>query len=111
MGKGTIEKSTYKTSRGYYLSHNYDERLGGEFDFLIEPLRGNDDELFFMLKKTDNGSYEVTGEGYIITSKESLNRHQRELKNEIRGKTIWYYHIDNNGTVIKKEKGQQFRSV
>lgn len=112
MGKGTIgNKSGYHTKRGYYLSHDYDERFGGEFDFLLEPLHGNDDERFFYVQKTEGGKYEVTGEGYIITSKDSLSRHMKTLKRELHGKSIWYYHIDErSGRVIRKEKENEIQA-
>ena len=65
MGRGSIgNRSGYKTVRGYYISGGYHEGFGGKFNFLLEPLIGNDDERFFYVEKTDNGKYEVTGEGY-----------------------------------------------
>ena len=81
MGKGTIgNRTSYRIRRGYYLSVDYDERFGGKFSFLLEPLIGNDDERFFYVYKNGDGKYEVTGEGYIITAKESLNRHLKKTK-------------------------------
>ena len=86
MGKGTVgNRTSYKNLRGYYLSRDYDEKVGGKFSFLLEPLIGND-ELFFYIRKTEDGRYEITGEGYIITEKESLNRHLRDLKKRTAGK-------------------------
>ena len=29
------------------------------------------------------------------------------MKKELPGKTIWYYHIDKDGNVIRKEKGYE----
>ena len=108
MGKGTIgNKSGYKTKRGYYISSDYDENYGGKFDFLLEPLDGNEGERFFYVQKLANGKYEVTGEGYIITSKQSLNRHLKDLREELPVKVIWYYHIDRDGNVIRKERGHE----
>jgi len=108
MGKGTIgNKSGYKTKRGYYLSSDYDEKVGGKFDFLLEPLHGNEGERFFYVLRLPDGKYEVTGEGYIVTNKDSLRRHLQQLKSELPGKAIWYYHIDKNGNVIRKEKGYE----
>lgn len=108
MGKGTIgNRSSYKNRNGYYLSRDYDERVGGKFTFLLEPLIGNDDELFFYVMKTDNGKYEITGEGYIVTSSDSLKSHLMGLRKKLPGRTIWYYHIDQNGSVIRKEKGYE----
>lgn len=108
MGKGSFaNKSGYKTKRGYYISSDYDAKVGGKFDFLLEPLFGNEGERFFYVQKLENGRYEVTGEGYIVTSKESLHRHLQQLKKELPGKSIWYYHIDNSGAVIRKERGYE----
>lgn len=108
MGAGSIgNRNDYKTVRGFYLSGDYDERYGGKFGFLLEPLIGNENERFFYVQKTDNGKYEVTGEGYDITSKASLYRHLKCLKKELRGKCIWYYHIDSSGCVLRKEKGNE----
>lgn len=112
MGKGTIgNRAGYRTRRGYYLYHDYDERFGGKFDFLLEPLHGNDEERFFYVERIENGRYEVTGEGYIITSRDSLGRHLKRLKEELRGKSIWYYHIDKqSGRVLRKEKGNEIQA-
>lgn len=108
MGKGTIgNKSGYKTKRGYYISSDYDEKYGGKFDFLLEPLHGNDEERFFYVQKLENGKYEVTGEGYVINSKQSLYRHLKDLREELPGKVIWYYHIDKDGNVLRKERGYE----
>ena len=108
MGSGSIgNRSGYKTVRGYYISGGCNEGFGGKFNFLLEPLIGNDDERFFYVEKTDNGKYEVTGEGYVITSKDSLYRHLKCLKKELQGKCIWYYHIDSAGCVLRKEKDHE----
>ena len=63
--------------------------------------------LKILAEKTDNGKYEVTGEGYVITSKDSLYRHLKCLKKELQGKCIWYYHIDSAGCVLRKEKDHE----
>ena len=46
MGKGTMNCKDYKTKCGYYLDKDYDEKVGGEFYFLLLPLLG--DKRFFM---------------------------------------------------------------
>ena len=38
MGKGTMNCKDYKTKCGYYLDKDYDEKVGGEFYFLLLPL-------------------------------------------------------------------------
>ena len=69
MGKGSIgNKSGYKTRKGYYISSDYDEKFGGKFSLFLEPLNGNDGELFFYVMKHENGKFEVTGEGYYVIS-------------------------------------------
>ena len=110
MGKGTIgNKPSYRTKRGYYVSSDYDERVGGKFDFLLEPLYGNEDERFFYVLRQEDGRYAVTGEGYTITEKESLYRHLKELRKELQGQAIWYYHINREGTVVRKEKAMNYK--
>lgn len=50
MGKETMNCKDYKTKCGYYLDKDYDEKIGGEFYFLLLPLFGNNNKRFFMLK-------------------------------------------------------------
>lgn len=110
VGKGSIgNKPGYKTKRGYYCASDYDEKVGGKFWMFLEPLAGNDDELFFYVRKQGRDRYEVTGEGYIVTSRESLSRHIREVKNEVQGKVIWYYHLDENENIVRKEMGDEIQ--
>lgn len=104
MGSGTMRCKSYITKRGYYLVNDYDETVGGEFWFLLMPLYGNNDERFFYVKNNLNGSFTVEGECYIITNKEALRRYITDAGKELKGKPIWYYHIDGNGKTIKKEK-------
>lgn len=109
LGKGIIgNKKNYTTKTGYYLSHDFDVKLGGEFYFFLEPLIGNDDERFFYVRE-HNGLYEVEGECYIIDgdNKASLQRQKRELRAELKGQHIWYYHIDENGKTVWKEKSEE----
>lgn len=35
MGSGTMRCKSYITKRGYYLTYDYDEKVGGEFWFLL----------------------------------------------------------------------------
>lgn len=108
MGKGSIGNRTgYKTRTGYYVSHDYDERIGGKFSMFLYPLNGNNGELFFYVRLQENGKFEVTGEGYIVTSKSSLHRHISDVKKVLPGKSIWYYHIDKDGNVIRKEESHE----
>ena len=46
MGKRTMNCKDYITKCGYYLDKDYDEKVGGEFYFLLLPLLG--DKRFFM---------------------------------------------------------------
>lgn len=68
------------------------------------PLYGNNNERFFFIEENPDGSYTVEGECYIVTNEESLKRHKRDVKKEVKNKPIWYYHVDKNRTVIRKEK-------
>ena len=56
------------------------------------------------VEENPGNSYTVEGECYIITNKESLKHHKVDIKRGIKNKPIWYYHIDKNRTVIRKEK-------
>lgn len=106
MGSGTIQNKTqYTTKKGYYISRDFNELFGGEFYFILEALHGNDDERFFYVKKMPNGLYEVTGEFYIIpvSNEESKKRRISRIKRSLKGKPIWYYHLDENDNVIRKE--------
>lgn len=58
-----MQVKNYRTKRGYYLAHDTDEKVGGDFSFLILPLYGFDEERFFYVTKLDNGKFEVEGEG------------------------------------------------
>jgi hypothetical protein len=109
--KGSTILKNYKKQSKYYSIKDYDERVGGDFHFLIEPLNGCNDEKFFYVKHLPNGNedgdhkgyYEVTGEGYIISNPSDHTRQVKELKEELKDSPIWYYHTNNAGDVIKKE--------
>ena len=104
MGSGSMKRKSYITKTGYYLTKDFDVKVGGEFYFLLTPLYGNNDESFFYVEENPDNSYTVEGECYIITNKESLKHHKADIKREIKNKPIWYYHIDKSRTVIRKEK-------
>ena len=48
MGSGTMPVKNYRTKKGYYLAQDFDEKIGGKFYFLIEPLLGFETGLSFM---------------------------------------------------------------
>ena len=104
MGSGTMNCKSYITKRGYYLAYDYDEKVGGEFWFLLLPLYGNNNERLFYVKDNFNGSFTVEGECYIITNKEALRRYIADAGKELKGKPVWYYHTDEKGEIIRKEK-------
>ena len=104
MGSGSMKSKSYTTKTGYYLTKDFDVKVGGEFHFLLTPLHGNNNERFFYVEENLDGTYTVEGECYIITDEESLKRHKTDVKKEVKNKPIWYYHIDKNRTVIHKEK-------
>ena len=104
MGSGTMRCKSYITKRGYFLTYDYDEKIGGEFWFLLLPLYGNKNERFFYVKNNINGSFNVEGECYIITNKEALRRYIADAGKELKGKPVCYYHTDEKGEIIRKEK-------
>lgn len=85
-----MQVKNYRTKRGYYLAHDTDEKVGGDFSFLILPLYGFDEERFFYVTKLDNGKFEVEGEGYICTDVDSVKRHLQTNRKELQDKSIWY---------------------
>lgn len=103
MGSGTMQVSDYRTKQGYYLSKDYDAKVGGEFWFLIEPLIGNDDEVFFYIRALPNGKFEVEGEAYIITDPDRLKSYKNDAVRTRRGKKLFYYHLDSKGDILRKE--------
>ena len=63
MGRGSIgNRRDYKTVRGYYISGGYNEGFGGKFNFLLEPLIGNDS---FMSKKQITGNMRRRAKGML----------------------------------------------
>lgn len=104
MGMGSIVRKQYRTKRGYYLAYDEDRNLGGKFAFLIEPLNGTGGEKFFYVKALPNGHYEISGEGYIISKQERVRERTTNLRRELAGRHIYYFHIDTDGAVIRKEQ-------
>ena len=102
MGRGTMNCKDYKTKCGYYLDKDYDEKVGGEFYFLLLPLLG--DKRFFYVKDNFDGSFTVEGESYIITNENVLRRYITDAQKELKGKPIWYYHIDGDRKILREEK-------
>lgn len=98
--KGTIQVKRLRDSAAFYTVKDYDELYGGDFTYFIEPFRGCDGELFYYVKELDNGKLEIEGEAYVITDKDSLNRHKREAKKELDGEIPLYRWLDKNGKVI-----------
>lgn len=102
---GSMIRKSYKTKTGYFCAADFDKKLGGKFYFLIEPLIGCQEERFFYVRKLKDGAFEILGEGYIINAPGGLKRHISELKKELGSSPqIYYYHLDETGKVIKKEK-------
>ena len=79
-----------------------DEGYGGEFTLFIEPFKGTYDDFFYYVKKLENGSIEITGEGYIVTDKDSLASHKRDAKKELGDMCPAYYWLDENDKQIDK---------
>ncbi len=104
MGAGTIQMKNYRSIRGYYTVRDTDSKVGGPFTFLIEPLDGEDDIVFFYVRTLDNGMYEVEGEGYVITNSQRLFHYRKDAKEKSKGKRLFYYHVNDNGEVIREEE-------
>ncbi len=103
MGSGTMQVRDYRTKQGYYLAKDFDAKVGGEFWFLIEPLIGNGDEVFFYIRNLPNGKFEVEGEAYIITDSDRLKSYKNDTVRTRRGKKLFYYHLNEKGEVLQKE--------
>ena len=103
MGSGSMQVSNYKTNRGYYLAKDYDANYGGEFHFLIEPLIGHDNEVFFYVRELPDGKYEVTGEAYVITNRDHLQDYKADAIALRKDKKLYYYHVDQDFHVLRKE--------
>ena len=104
MGKGTMNCKDYITKCGYDLDKDYDQKVGGEFYFLLLPLLGDNNKRFFYVKDNFDGSFTVEGECYIITNENVLRRYITDAQKELKGKPIWYYHIDGDRKILREEK-------
>ena len=104
MGAGTMLVRSYHRKRGYYLARDSDEKLGGRFTFLLLPLFGLDGQRFFYVIRQGNSCFEVEGECYICTNSDSLKRHLETNRQELAQQSLWYYHLDKNGNIEKKER-------
>lgn len=51
MGSGSMKRKSYITKTSYYLTKDFDVKVGGEFYFLLTPLYGNNDECFFYVEE------------------------------------------------------------
>lgn len=100
--KGTMQISRLKSKAAYYYEKSFDERYGGDFYIFIEPLRGNDDDYFYYVKKLGNGKIEITGEGYIISDISRLMSYKCRAKKELSCNIPAYYWIDDQGDTTTK---------
>jgi len=105
MGSGTIQRKNYITKQGFFTDKDFDEIHGGIYWFHIEPLHGWENKRFFYVKPLEGSRdmYEITGEHYILTRKEQLTEHLKELREELEGVPIYYYFTDDTGRVIREE--------
>ena len=56
MGSGSMKSKSYTTKTGYYLTKDFDVKVGGEFHFLLTPLHGNNNERFFYVEENLDGT-------------------------------------------------------
>ena len=103
MGNGTAVVKNYKLKQPYYCAKDFDARFGGDFWFLIEPLRGwSDEERFFYVREMADGKFELTGEGYIVSGKRPVER-LKELREKLKNIKIQYVFLDENGSEVRRE--------
>jgi len=106
MGNGTVQRRSYKApQRGYFSAKGRDVNYGGDYRFIVLPLYGVENERFFYVRELDNGEYDVTGEGYVVPCHIRLSEYFGDDLKELAGIPIWYYFLDHEGRVIKKERG------
>ncbi len=102
--KGSFEIKRLHPNKPYYISSkDYDSRLGGEFRLFIHPFSIDDSNAFYYVRRLMDGQMQIEGEGYIVTSKDSLNRHKADARRTFSGNRIWYYWLDEACNVIQKE--------
>lgn len=97
--KGTIQVKRLRNSAAFYTAKGYDD-YNKQFTLFIEPFPGDEGELFYYVKELDNGMIEIEGEAYIVTDKDSLNRHKSDARKELNGEMPLYRWLDKNGKVI-----------
>jgi hypothetical protein len=106
MGNGTSQRKNYNApQRGYFSVKGHDVKYGGDYRFIVLPLYGADDERFFFVRELDNGEYDVTGEGYVVMRPTRLSEYFGSDLKELVGVPVWYYFLDQEGRVIRKERG------
>ena len=91
--KGTMFlKKLNKRQRCIVSDKDYDEKVGGEFWFVLDPFLNCEDKPFFYYKQIENG-YIVEGEAYICTDENSVQKHR--LKTNRLYRTITYIENQN----------------
>ena len=93
----------------YVSDKDYDINLGGEFRLVIHPFPCADDDnaAFYYVKQGPNNMIVIEGEGYIVTDPEKVAKHKAMGRRDFGNKDIWYYWLDDAGSVIKKERKQR----
>lgn len=99
--KLTIQINKLHRNAAYYdrLSFNID--YGGVCYYHIEPFEGTYDNYFYYVQKLENGMIEITGEGYIASTKH-ISYYRRCAKKKLKDNQPMYYWIDENGEIIEK---------
>ena len=100
--KGSMRINKLKKKAAYYCSKSFDEAYGGNFTLFIEPFKGTYDDFFYYVKEFQDGGIEITGEGYIVTDKDSLASHKRDAKRELGDMRPAYYWLDEKDKQIDK---------
>ena len=108
MGNGSEVLDNYKLKQPYYCGKDFDEKLGGDFWFLIEPLHGwTDEERFFFVTELENGKYEFTGEGYIVSGKRPTER-LAKFREELKDTNIEYLFLGDDGEIVRRESASKY---
>lgn len=90
-----------------YISEiDYDTNLGGHFQIAIHPFpcSENENAAFYYVMAQPGGKILIEGEGYILTEPAKVSQHRSMGRREFGRKEIWYYWLDSNGNIIKKER-------
>lgn len=102
MTSEIILKNLKKTGvpRCIISEKDFDETLGGDFYMLLEPFNSWGEPMFYWRKNQD-GTYCVIGEGYIVTDRDDISSHKRDVKSRWGYKKLKWVQVDEKGNSMK----------